>query len=249
MSKGIDCATPLTAKTAAAFASDGYSFAARYLVPSGWKALKMEEAEIINQAGLDIVSVFETKADRALGGYGAGMVDGVTAAKVAKQIGQPEGSCIYFAVDFEATASQMDTVIDYIQAASKVTPDYTTGVYGSYAVVEAVRKAGACSRFWQTKAWSYGRKSAAAHIYQYDCGPQGLGLSMNGVDVDLNEGYGNEGAWNSLKEEAMLKVEDANKLIEVLGKVYAICIDQASKDEVHRLANELRKVSGQVEES
>lgn len=72
---------------------------------------------------------------------------------------------------------------------------------------------------------------------------------MNGIDVDLNEGYGNEGAWNNLKEEeAMLNVEDANKLIEFLGKVYAICIDQASKDEVHRLANELRKVSGQQEQ-
>ncbi|GGA14320.1 hypothetical protein GCM10008018_69010 [Paenibacillus marchantiophytorum] len=55
MTKGFDCATPLTANTAAAFASDpdGYKFACRYLVPSGWKALTKAEAELINQAGLD----------------------------------------------------------------------------------------------------------------------------------------------------------------------------------------------------
>ncbi|MEC0264412.1 hypothetical protein [Paenibacillus anseongense] len=63
MTKGFDCATPLTAKTGVAFASDGFSFAARYLVPSGWKALTKAEADLINQAGLDIVSVFETTAD------------------------------------------------------------------------------------------------------------------------------------------------------------------------------------------
>ncbi|MGO4496439.1 DUF1906 domain-containing protein [Paenibacillus sp. 2RAB27] len=247
MTKGIDCATPLTTKTAAAFALGGFSFAARYLVPSGWKALTKTEADIINQAGMDIVSVFETTADRALGGRAAGLADGATAVKVAQKVGQPAGSCIYFAVDFEATKAQMATVIEYIRAASEATPEYTTGVYGSFAVIEAISKAGACSRFWQTRAWSYNKKSAAANIYQYDCGPQGLGLTMNGIGVDLNEGYGNEGAWNNLKEEdeIMLKVEDADKLIEVLSKIYAICIDQVSKDEVHRLANELRKASGQ----
>ncbi len=249
MSKGFDCATPLNAKTATLFVSQGFTFVCRYLVPSGWKALTNAEAKLINQAGQDIVSVFETKADRALGGRATGLADGATAVQVARSVGQPVGSCIYFAVDFETTTAQMQTVIEYIKAASESTPEYITGVYGSYAVIEAVRAAGVCSRFWQTRAWSYGKVSAYAHIYQYDCGPQGLGLTVNGIDVDLNEGYGNEGAWNSLKEEeVMLKVEDANKLIEVLGKVYAICIDQASKDEVHRLANELRKVSGQLEE-
>jgi hypothetical protein len=246
MIKGFDCATPLTEVTAATFAADGYLFAARYLVPSGWKALTKEEVEIINKAGLDIVSVFETKADRALGGRAAGLVDGVAAAKVAKRIRQLKGSCIYFAVDFEATASQMKTIIDYIQAASEVTPDYTTGVYGSYAVIEAVRKAGACSKFWQTRAWSYGKKSTAANIYQYDCGPQGLGLTMNGIGVDLNEGYGNEGAWNNLKEEEiMLKVEDANKIIAVLKAFYGL----SPNPEIGRLADELRAASGQPKEN
>lgn len=251
MIKGFDCSTPLTAKTAEAFFDSGYLFVARYLVPSGWKALTKDEAELIAEAGLDIVSVFETTGNQALGGRTAGINDGYTAVEVAKQVGQPPGSCIYAAVDFEASQAQMNTIIEYIKGFSEATPEYTTGVYGSYAVVDAVWKAQACSRLWQTRAWSYGAQHPYANVYQHDCGPQGLGLSMNGISVDLNEGYGNEGAWNTLKveeEEAMLKVEDANKVIEVLGAVYAICVDQTSKDELHRLANELRKVSGQPEQ-
>lgn len=157
MTKGFDCSTPLTAQTAAAFVKDGYSFVARYLVPSGYKALTKSEADRISQAGLQIVSVFETTANRALGGRSAGLADGATAVQVAHQLGQPAGSCIYFAVDFDATSAQMATVVAYIQAASEATPEYTTGVYGSYAVMEAVKKAGACSRFWQTYAWSGGK--------------------------------------------------------------------------------------------
>lgn len=246
MKKGIDCATPLTAKTAAAFASDGYSFVARYLVPSGGKRLTKVEADLINQAGMDIVSVFETTADRSLGGRAAGLADGATAVQVAEKVGQPIGSCIYFAVDFEAASSQMPTVIEYIRAASEETPEYSTGVYGSYAVIEAVRAAGACSRFWQTRAWSYGKQSQYANIFQYDCGPNGLGLPMNGIGVDLNEGYGNEGAWNTLSTEPLLSVEDANKIIAVLKSVY----NNLSPDpEIGRLADALRVASGQPKEN
>lgn len=156
MTKGFDCSTPLTAQTAAAFVKDGYSFVARYLVPSGYKALTKSEADRISQAGLEIVSVFETTANRALGGRSAGLADGATAVQVAHQLGQPAGSCIYFAVDFDATSAQMATIVAYIKRQVKRL-GYTTGVYGSYAVMEAVKKAGACSRFWQTYAWSGGK--------------------------------------------------------------------------------------------
>lgn len=247
MKRGFDCATPLTAMTAAAFASGGFSFSARYLVPSGWKALTKLEAELINQAGIDIVSVFETTADRALGGRAAGLADGATAVQVAKKVGQPIGSCIYFAVDFEAKSSQMATVIEYIRAASESTPEYATGVYGSHAVIEAVYAAGACSRFWQTRAWSYGKVSNRANIYQYDCGPQGLGLTMNGIGVDLNESFGSEGAWNTLRkeEEPMISKEDANELIALLQAIYKL----SPNAELGRLADVLRVASGQPKEN
>lgn len=238
MSKGFDCATPLNASTAAAFRADGYEFVCRYLVPGGWKRLTPEEAEAISKAGLQIVSVFETTADRALGGRAAGLYDGAMALQTARAVGQPEGSAIYFAVDFDATAAQMPTVIDYIQAAGEAAPGFAAGVYGSYAVVEAIRAAGVCSRFWQTYAWSRGKQADNIHIYQHL-----NDIRANGIGIDLDESYGNEGWWSTMSSP--LKAEDANEIIE---RFLSHEFDKASaEDRLRRnaLANELRKASGQ----
>ncbi|GAA4856186.1 hypothetical protein GCM10023310_39170 [Paenibacillus vulneris] len=243
MAKGFDCATPLTDSTAAAFKKDGYVFVARYLVPSSWKALSVKEVQSICNAGLQIVSVFETTADRALGGRSTGLKDGAIALDLAAQMGQPPGSTIYFAVDFDATPAQMSTVIAYIKGASEATPGYNTGVYGSYAVVEAVYAAGACSRFWQTYAWSGGKKSSVANIYQYL-----NDIVVNGIGIDLNESYGQEGWWSTIPADYMLNPEDANKLIGFMKAGYEAANDAAGKEDFHRLANELRKASGQPEQ-
>lgn len=238
MAKGFDCATPLTPEMAAPFRADGYAFVCRYLVPSGWKRLTKDEASAISEAGLQLVSVFETTADRALEGREAGLSDGVLAIETAAAVGQSTGSAIYFAVDFDPTSTQLPTVIDYIRGASEATTAYLTGVYGSYAVIEAVCAAGACSRFWQTYAWSRGKKSQFCNIYQYR-----NDIVVNGIGIDLDESYGNEGWWNTL-QYTMAK-EDANEIIDrFLGHEW----DKASEtDKIRRneLANELRKASGQ----
>ncbi|MGG1553170.1 DUF1906 domain-containing protein [Paenibacillus ferrarius] len=247
MAKGFDCATRLTEATAAAFARDGYEFAARYLVPSGAKALTRAEADTISKAGISIISCFETTADRALGGRAAGLADGKTALQVAASVGQPFGSCIYFAVDFDATAAQMPAVIAYIQAASEATPNYTTGVYGSYAVIEAVYAAGACSHFWQTYAWSGGKKSTHMQLYQYK-----NDVVVNGIPIDYDESYGNEGWWQTDAapqpgpDPVTMTAKDANAIIPFLSAGYMATTSAAARGEFHRLANELRKASGQA---
>lgn len=255
MAKGIDCATSLTHKSAEQFRADGYEFVCRYLVPSGWKRLTKKEAEAINAAGLKIVSVFETTASRALGGRAAGLTDGRIAMETAAAVGQPQGSRIYFAVDFDATASQMDEVLAYIKAAGETAQGYTAGVYGSAAVVEAAMKAQACTGFWQTYAWSRGRKVEGIHIYQYDNGPKGLGQWLHGVNVDLDTASGNAGWWDTLSGESqevterMLNKEDADKVIGFLKAAYEAVEQREAREELHRLANELRKASGQAEEN
>lgn len=202
MKQGIDCATPLTAKLAAKFKADGQEFVGRYLVPSGGKALTMVEAEAISGAGMQIISVFETTAGRPLGGYEAGLQDGMTALQVAVAIGQPPGSCIYFAVDFDASTAQMATVIEYIRGASEATPNHTTGVYGSYSVINAVRNVAVCSKYWQTYAWSSGRVADFLNLYQWK-----NDVVVNGIGVDHNMAYGDEGGWSLEKpvEQAPVK--------------------------------------------
>lgn len=192
--KGIDCAVPLTAEKARAMAAAGMKFACRYLVPASmaWKRLTRGEAELITAAGMKIVSVFQRGTNDAAGGTANGKRDGAAALQEAKMIGQPEGTAIYFAVDFDAQPKNYDAIEAYLRAAAKELSGYPVGVYGSYAVVEEMARRGACSHFWQTYAWSKGRLSSAANLHQYK-----NGQTLAGHQVDYNDGLGNEGWWDT----------------------------------------------------
>lgn len=245
MAKGFDCSTPLSAELARKFKAQGYDFVCRYLVPSGWKRLTKEEADALSAAGLQIISVFETTANRALGGYAAGLADGAAALQAAAEVGQPVGTRIYFAVDFDVVSAQMPTVIDYIRGCSAATPEYLTGVYGSAAVIQAVKSAGSCSGFWQTYAWSRGVKVSGIQVYQFE-----NDITVNGIKIDRDDSYGGEGWWNTLApveevEEYMLKVGDAEKIIRFLSAGWFVAAGTGGENEFKRLADEIRKASGQ----
>jgi hypothetical protein len=239
MRNGFDCATSLSASQASIFAADGYKFVCRYLVPSGWKRLTKEEAIAISGSGLQIISVFEISGNRASMSADQGKADGLSALQVAQGIGQPEGSTIYFAVDFDAGISDMDAIEAYIRAAATATPAYPTGVYGSFAVIEEMIKRNACSHFWQTYAWSNGQIANGIMIYQIK-----NDITIHGIGIDIDESYGNEGGWNTM---LLISVDDANKLIGLLGEAYKLGVTQiplpdgttakVDQSEIHRLAN------------
>lgn len=212
--KGIDCATPLTASSAKALAAAGMQFACRYLVPASyaWKRLTRPEAEAISAAGMVVVSVFETAANRPAGGAAAGANDGAAAYKEAVAIGQPPGSAIYFAVDYDARSADYDAIEAYLKAAAQQIGPYKVGVYGSYAVIEAMVARGAAVHFWQTYAWSRGRRSGRANIYQYS-----NGQTVAGVKVDLNESYGREGGWRIVKFNDVTDQTPAKEEIELVS--------------------------------
>ncbi|CAM3751919.1 DUF1906 domain-containing protein [Cohnella lubricantis] len=270
--RGIDCSTPLTGAKARQIAAAGHQFAARYLVPQEykWKRLTRAEAEAITAAGMQVVSVFETTANRPAGGAVYGNSDGVAALKEAQAIRQPQGSAIYFAVDYDAQPGDYDAIEAYLKAAAAQIPGYEAGVYASYAVVEEMAKRKACKHFWQTYAWSRGKESSYANLYQYRNNVQ-----VAGVEVDLNRSYGNEGWWNTntntspaqtpsssptpnpsaspntdsanpnpAEGEITMTREDAEKIIRFLSAAWFAAADQASKDEFNRLANEVRRAAG-----
>ncbi|MFE1630736.1 DUF1906 domain-containing protein [Brevibacillus reuszeri] len=192
--KGIDCAVPLTGEKAKAMAAAGMKFVCRYLVPVSmtWKRLTRAEAKAITAAGMKVVSVFQRGSNDAAGEATNGKRDGAAAYQEAKAIGQPEGTAIYFAVDYDAQPKDYGALEAYLKAAAEEVPGYLVGVYGSYAVVEEMAKRGACQRFWQTYAWSNKKLSKAANLYQYK-----NGQTLAGHDVDLNDGLGNEGWWDT----------------------------------------------------
>ncbi|UOO36768.1 DUF1906 domain-containing protein [Oscillospiraceae bacterium CM] len=189
--KGIDTSTPILETTAAALYTTGYRFVCRYLVPDSYpKHLSYGEAERLTAAGLSIVSVFETSAKRARGGGKNGSADGLLALEAARAVKMPEDNAIIFAVDFQATAKDMVAIEAYLRAAKEAIAPYKVGVYGSFDVIEEMAQRAVCDCFWQTYAWSGGKKSARADIYQYQNGQTAAGIS-----VDFNEAYNEKGLW------------------------------------------------------
>lgn len=140
----------------------------RYVSPASPKTsknLSPDEYAALKAAGFAVGLVWEGGASSALGGRAQGASDGKRANAQADALNYPGNAAIYFAVDFQATSSQMPTVLDYLRAADAASPR-KIGVYGSYAVIEAAAKAGVGDYYWQTSAWSSGKVSSHCNLYQ-----------------------------------------------------------------------------------
>lgn len=113
--KGLDTGTELT-RHAAALRAQGYDFAMRYYSHNAAKNLSLGEARALSAAGLLIGAVWETAGTHAsFFNRAQGVADGGAAFRIAHAaIGQPAGSAIYFAVDYDATAADIEgPVTDY----------------------------------------------------------------------------------------------------------------------------------------
>lgn len=196
--KGIDSASPVSAAAAKKLAELGYSFCGRYLAPAGWKVVTADEAARIHDAGLAILLVWETTADRAKSGAEGGAQDGAQAASKAAALGVPAGTVIYYAVDYDAGHSDYDAIEAYLRAASSASAPYAVGVYGSYRVIEEMHRRGACAAFWQCCAWSYGRLSEYADAYQAEWSGTEAAKALAaqvGFAVDLDEAESLDTFW------------------------------------------------------
>jgi hypothetical protein len=147
-------------------AASRVDFVARYYrePESRWPALSIGEAQLISSAGLKIVAVWESHSrNPAHFSYDSGFGDATAADQQAKAIGQPPGTAIYFAVDFDARGWSFDGVDAYFRgvqaglaAAGGGSPEYAVGVYGSGAVCDAVKHAGLARYAWLSNsiAWT-----------------------------------------------------------------------------------------------
>jgi len=193
---GIDTPNRITPQIAARITDD---FVCLYLVPErvdylnksmAWKRMLKSDAEALTVAGKWILSVFETTEKRPRLGRDAGKYDGRMALIETQDKSQPVGSAIYFAVDYDAPASDLPMIYEYLMGAQSELPGYEVGCYGSYAVIEYMGQHG-IKHNWQTYAWSNKKLSRYANVYQYHNGTNLFGLSC-----DSNYSYGGEGFWN-----------------------------------------------------
>ena len=159
---GIDLAMD-TSGIAEELRGSHIEFVARYYrdPTSSLPALSVQEARKLASLGLKIVAVWEQNSpDPENLSYSAGHGDAFSAYKQAKAIGQPAGSAIYFAVDFNA--QELETAKEYFRGitaglaeASSGRAEYKVGVYGSGAVCDAIKRAGLARYSWLSKATSW----------------------------------------------------------------------------------------------
>ena len=138
--RGLDANVSLK-NVGACLKHNGFGFVMRYYSPNpaNAKNLTLPEAQALVHAGLLLGVVFESTAKRSLSGRAAGVADAQSAHNsAANKIGQPAGSPIYFAVDFDAAPNEIPTVIEYFKGvheglaqANGGTSRYQVGVYGS----------------------------------------------------------------------------------------------------------------------
>jgi hypothetical protein len=174
----------------ASLKSAGVQFACRYLShDTSGKNLDHAEAVTLSNAGIWVVVVWETTANRALDGHAAGVQDARDADAQAKACGMPADRPIFFAVDWDAQFSDQGPINAYLDGAASVLGKGRTGIYGGYNPVKRALDGGHCAWAWSSYAWSGGKVDPRSHLYQYsnDHTIGGVGLDY---DKALTDDYG-----------------------------------------------------------
>lgn len=198
---GCDCITEITLERGRLLKANGYQIVGRYLdehlSPEDpyylGKALKPGEPQNIFAAGLKLFPIFQYNGTQ-LGNftYDKGYDQGGKAHDKAGGLGLPSGTCIYFAVDYDALDAEIDTnVLPYFRGVKDALAArggrYTFGVYGSRNVCARVsRDAGARWSFVSGMSWGFSGNLgyplpanwSLNQIREYDFQP-GWGLDHN----------------------------------------------------------------------
>jgi peptidoglycan hydrolase-like protein with peptidoglycan-binding domain len=149
MDAAMDC-TPFAQPIAEA----GIKFVARYYSKYASKTMTRREARALSKAGLQVAAVYQDiHNDIRYFSAELGKENASRALAQAAAVGQPAGSAIYFAADFDPTPAQLDgPIINHFWAVARALSaapiPYTVGVYGSGLVCGAIRDAGLASFTW-----------------------------------------------------------------------------------------------------
>jgi len=202
--RGIDMATDSSDVTAQLQGRPWLQFVARYYrdPASRFPALTPSEAQRLSALGVKIVAVWEWHSSTpSYFTYATGYNDALSAARQASAVGQPTGSGIYFAVDFNARGAALYQVDQYFRgvnaglaAAGGGRPQYRVGVYGSGAVCSAVRGAGLAQYAWLSGSTSW-EGTAGYNGWNIRQAPAAARFAQLSFDHDANEARADYGGF------------------------------------------------------
>lgn len=174
----------------------GYAFVVRYLSDGGaglpGKLLTPAETNDLRANGVEIVSNWETTANRMLAGFNGGVADANAAQAQALACGGRKDRPIYFSADWDATEAQQAPINDYLRGAASVIGAENVGIYGGFWPVSRALDAGVARWAWQTHAWSGNNWENRAQLEQL------IGtVNVGGVDCDVNISHATDyGQWS-----------------------------------------------------
>jgi len=195
-----------------------YNFSNSRILPE--KRLTLAEAQALCTAGLKAAAVFQQRQNQ-IGDFtrAKGLASGRRAFRyAADEIGQPPGSAIYFAVDFDAGAGEVEQAIapffegvrEAFESERGGDPGYRVGCYGSGLVARLLVAADLAELVWLTMSRGFRetRERLDAgdwHLNQIPPAQQFLGL---GVDFnDANPEKPDFGAFTIADEDAAVHTD------------------------------------------
>lgn len=147
--KAADCMTPLTEHTAALLVEKGRTAIGRYIVGGDNKRLTLPEMEIIKNAGLKLIPIFQlTGRSAANFTKSSGLAAGSLANDQYRNLKIPDGGTVYFAVDYDVMPAEIDSnIIPYFQGIQNRLDQigenrFSVGVYGPRYVCTRLSEAG-----------------------------------------------------------------------------------------------------------
>lgn len=199
MSKGIDCDVDVT-NYAGALVRAGYTFVLRYINSSKAQPLTLGEAAHCSQQGLYIGSLFENgfPTSDAYFTTQQALSDVLDAANAVRVSRQPVKCPVYFAVDYDALATE---VMDYFNVLHDsdfhANIGYPIGVYGSGDVCRALLEAGLVSYTYLAYplGWSGTADLLASGLWNIHQTSNDSTLFDGALSVDEAESAGNSGCW------------------------------------------------------
>lgn len=164
------------------------------------KTISPEEARAMTAAGIRLGLVCEGWGGASPAGIGAtinsatGERDALVCRQYAPRVGAPENACIYFAVDVDATNSQIQNyVLPYFQSVRRILTDgsrpepvYSVGIYACGMACDVAKKTGLADYTWLSNALGWNGSRAYKDSLNWNL-LQHLPHDILGLDTDPDE--------------------------------------------------------------
>ncbi|ACU70969.1 Domain of unknown function DUF1906 [Catenulispora acidiphila DSM 44928] len=181
-----------------AMAAAGYAFVVRYLSYSPEKNLTADEARALTSAGIAVVCNWEATADGPRQGFARGVADATEADKQAAACGSPADRPIYFSIDWDVQAADMDAVNAYFDGVASVIGVARTGAYSSYDALGWLLASGRIQWAWQSCSTAYSNGRNRTPYPGIQLWQNRTPFTFDGADVDgdqaLTADFGQWGA-------------------------------------------------------